>query len=44
MILIHKKHQTYVNVVCAADRYVVVVVGDLLIIDLYLPCDGTVDL
>ncbi len=43
MTLVNKKHEKYVKVVCAADRYAVVVVGDLLILNVYLPCDGTND-
>ncbi len=43
MILVNKKHQKYVKVVCAAERYVVIAVAELLIIDINLPCDGTSD-
>ena len=34
MILVNKKHQKYMKVVCAAERYVVVVVAELLVIDI----------
>jgi len=41
MTLVHKRLQNCTTVVCAADRYVVVVVGNLLVINVYFPCTGT---
>ena len=43
MTLISRKFSRFTRVVCATDRYVVVVVGMLLIINVYLPCCGTDD-
>ena len=31
------------RVVCAEERYVIVTVGNMLLINVYLPCVGTVD-
>jgi len=41
MTLVKKKLQKHSKIVCAADRYVIVSVGDLLIINVYLPCVGS---
>ena len=43
MTLISRTFSRFTRVVCATDRYVVVVVGMLLIINVYLPCCGTDD-
>ena len=31
------------RVVCAEERYVIVIVGDMLLINVYVPCAGTAD-
>ena len=41
MTLINRKLKA--EVICAADRFVIVTVGDLLIINVYLPCAGSRD-
>jgi exonuclease III len=43
MTLIHKKLQTVSRVICATERCVIVVVSNLLIANIYLPCVGVID-
>ena len=43
MTLISKKYSSDVKVICAADRYAVVKLGMVLLINVYLPCAGTDD-
>jgi len=43
MTLISRHFSTVARVICATDRYVVVVVGMMLIINTYLPCSGSDD-
>ena len=43
MILVNKKYTRCTQILCAAERYAVVLVGDLLIINVYFPCVGTPD-
>ena len=43
MALVNKKLQNYTELVCAADRYVIFIVGDLLFVNVYFPCAGTAD-
>ena len=43
MTLVNRKLQNITRVVCAEERYVVVTVGNILLINLYLPCAGSVD-
>jgi len=42
MILVRKKFKNNMKIVCAAERYVIVLIGKLLVIDVYLPSAGTV--
>lgn len=41
MTLVHKKWLRCTELVCATDRYVVVIVGNLLLINVYMPCAGS---
>jgi len=41
MILVNKKLYKCTQIVCSDDRYVIVIVGSLLIINVYLPCAGS---
>ena len=41
MVLVSKKLQSHIELICAADRYVLFIIGDLLIVNVYLPCIGT---
>jgi len=41
MTLVHKSLSKCSKVICASDRFVVVVVGDLLIVNVYMPSSGT---
>jgi len=43
MALVNRKFQKDVEIVCVEERFVVVAVGMLLIINVYLPCSGTAD-
>ncbi len=43
MTLVSNKYQQYCHVVCALERVVIVAVGNLLVINVYLPCSGTND-
>jgi len=43
MTLINRKFQKDVEIIYAAERFVVVAVSMLLIINVYLPCSGTAD-
>ena len=43
MTLISRHYSRVARVICATDRYVVVVVGMVLIINTYLPCSGSED-
>jgi len=43
MTLVHKKWLNCTELVCATDRYVVVIVGNLLIINVYMPCVGSLN-
>ena len=43
MTLINRKLQKDVETICAEERFVVVAVGMLPIINVYLPCSGTAD-
>lgn len=43
MTLINRKFQKNVEIICTEERFVVVAVGMLLIINVYLPCSGTAD-
>ena len=42
-ILVNKRLQQCTEILCSSDRYVVVVVGNVLIFNIYLPCVGTPD-
>ena len=41
MTLISKKLHVSTEIVCVSERYVIVTVGDLVIINVYFPCSGT---
>ena len=41
MTLVNKKLQKHAKIVCAADRNVLVSVGNLLVINVYMPCVGS---
>ena len=43
MTLIHRKLQTITRVVCVTERIVIIIVGDLVIANVYLPCVGVTD-
>ena len=43
MVLINKRLKNYTELVCAADRYVIFAIGDLLFVNVYFPCAGTAD-
>ena len=43
MTLVSRRLQKCTQVVCAAERFVVVIVGNYLVINVYLPCAGTPD-
>jgi len=43
MTLVSRRPQKCTQVVCAAERFVVVIVRDVLVINVYLPCAGTHD-
>ena len=43
MTLVSRKLQNITRVVCAEERYVIVTVGNILLMNLYLPCAGSVD-
>jgi exonuclease III len=41
--IINESHRTYYKLVCSSERFIAVTLYDLLIINVYLPCDGTSD-
>jgi len=43
MTLVSKRLHNFTKIVCATDRYVIVIVGNSLIINVYFPCVGTAD-
>ena len=43
MTLVNRSLSACCKVICASDRFVIVTVGNLLIINLYMPCSGSVD-
>ena len=43
MTLVNRKLQNITRVVCAEERYVIVTVGNILLMNLYLPCAGSVN-
>jgi len=43
MTLVSRRLQTCGKIVCAEDRYVIVIVGNLLDINVYMPCVGTIN-
>jgi len=43
MTLVNKKLKACTEIVCASERFIVVTVGDLVIINVYFPCSGTVN-
>ena len=43
MTLVNNRFHSCAHIVCSDDRYVIVTVGDLLIINVYLPCAGSVN-
>jgi len=42
-VLVNKRLQQYTEIVCCSDRYVAVIVGNVLIFNIYFPCVGTPD-
>jgi len=43
MTLVSRRLQTCSKIVCAEDRYVIVIVGNMLVINVYMPCVGTIN-
>ena len=43
MTLVSKRLHNFTKIVCATERYVIVTVGNILIINVYFPCVGTAD-
>jgi len=43
MTLVSRKLERATEVICASERCVIVIVGNLLLINVYLPCAGVVD-
>jgi len=43
MTLVNRTLQTCSKIVCAEDRYVIVIVNNLLVINVYMPCVGTIN-
>ena len=43
MVLVSKRLQNCTELVSAADRYVILTIGDLVFVNIYLPCVGTAD-
>ena len=43
MTLVSKPLHSFTKIVCATNRYVIVIVGNSLIINVYFPCVGTAD-
>jgi len=41
MTLVNKRLSLCSRIICASDRYVIVTVGNLLIVNVYMPCSGT---
>ena len=41
--IINESHRSHCKLVCSSDRFIAVTLYDLLIINVYLPCDGTPD-
>ena len=41
MTMVNKKLQDCTEIVCASERYVIISVGDSLLINVYFPCTGT---
>ena len=41
MTLVHKSLQKCTQIVCSDERFVIVIVGDVLIVNVYLPCSGS---
>ena len=43
IVLVSNKLQNCIGVISATDRHVIVIVGDLVIVNVYFPCVGTDD-
>ena len=43
MTLVSKRLQKFTKVVCVTDRYVILTVGDILLVNVYFPCVGTIN-
>ena len=41
MTLVHKSLQKCTQIVCSDERFVIVIVGNVLIVNVYLPCSGS---
>ena len=42
-ILVRNQLRNFCQLVCAAERFMIVTIGNLIIVNVYLPCVGTVD-
>jgi hypothetical protein len=42
-VLLHKRFATCCSVICTGDRVIALLVNDLVIVNVYLPCKGTAD-
>lgn len=42
-ILVHNKFAASCSVICTADRIIALLVNDLVVVNVYLPCKGTLD-
>jgi len=40
-LIVDKSLSACTKIICASDRYVIVIIGNLLIINVYMPCAGT---
>jgi len=41
MTLVHKTLTKHTQIICSDERFVIVAVGHLLIVNVYMPCVGT---
>jgi len=42
-VLVNRRFQNCIKIVCTAERYTIIIIGDLLVVDVYFPCVGVVD-
>ena len=43
MTLVSKRLQKFTKVLCVTDRYVILTVGDILLVNVHFPCVGTIN-